>query len=885
MKVLKRIGLILLGLFLLLSIAIYIVLRFYEDEIGTYAVKKLKSQVTTRFDVGQVGLAFWKTFPNAAVELNEVFVQERAEKGDTLLYAKTVFLKFNLWDVFRGKYRVDEVDINEGSLLLNIDKEGANNWEVWKPSTADSSNFEIELDEIALTDTRVVYNDIPNDFLIDVLTLQTSGNGNFSASKLDVDLALNVFVNKLHSKGDTYLEKQVLSGEVAMQADLDRSAFVFQPSSITCGDFAFTAEGTINENVERTLNFSVIADDQAMEDAIDVLPPTIKKAIYGYKVTGDFSGKAAITRGKERDPVMVDVDLNVADGTLRMKEEGVALEEITSDFHYTRGGKKDRILVNSFRCELDRSKIQASGSIVGFDEPRLDLNVVTELQLKDVRDFMDLQQIELCEGSVTAEAALHGTLKYIEADTAYNWRDILATGKASVRDASLKMRNSNRLFNQMQAEFTFDKQSATISSFGGKVNGSDFELNGTLNNVVSFLFEPKARIFLDAKLKSDVIDFTQLVEEETSTASESDYELLFPALLDFNLNCEINRFVFRKFEATDVKGLAILNQGQLTVDPVTFSTANGKLSAQLVLAPISTTAYRMNCLADVQGIHVDKVFTEFENFGQSFIQDRHLKGIANARVQFRAVMTNALELPSDKIESIVDVTIENGELNNFETLQEIAEYLRGNKLLAPFVDEDRFSEKMRNVKFSKLENVIEIRNRVVTIPLMDVRSSAMDISAKGTHSFDHAIDYAIGFNLRDLLIRKEKDWTEVDDGLGKSMYISMKGSVDNPIYAVDRELAKEMRKEAMETEKQNVKALLKDEFGLFKKDETVGGYKQAESSAGQSTITVEWEEDGKKVESPPSPNTSTKDQDKKAEPEKTLPEKKKKTPKWLEEKE
>jgi len=541
--------------------------------------------------------------------------------------------------------------------------------------------------------------------------------------------------------------------------------------------------------------------------------------------------------------------------------------------------------VNSFRCELDRSKIQASGSIVGFEEPRLDLKVVTELQLKDIRDFMDLEQIELCEGSVTAEAALHGTLKYIEADTAYNWRDILATGKASVKDASLKMKNSNRLFNQMQAEFTFDKQSATISSFGGKVNGSDFALNGTLHNVVSFLFEPKARIFLDAKLKSDVIDFTQLVEEETSTATESDYELLFPALLDFNLNCEINRFVFRKFEATDVKGLAILSQGQLTVDPVTFSTANGTLSAQLVLAPISTTAYRMNCLADVQGIHVDKVFTEFENFGQSFIQDRHLRGIANARVQFRAVMTNALELPSDKIESVVDVTIENGELNNFETLQEIAEYLRGNKLVAPFVDEDRFSEKMRNVKFSKLENVIEIRNRVVTIPLMDVRSNAMDISAKGTHSFDHAIDYAIGFNLRDLLIKKDKEWTEVDDGLGKSMYISMKGTVDNPVYAVDRELAKEVRKEAMEAEKQNIKALLKDEFGMYKNDESVGGYKEVKSSAGQSAITVEWEEDGKKVESPPAPNTSTKDQDKKAEPEKTAPEKKKKTPKWLEEKE
>jgi uncharacterized protein involved in outer membrane biogenesis len=112
LKHVKRIGWILLGIFLLLSLAIFIVLRFYEDEIGTYAVQKLKTQVETKFEVGDVGLAFWKTFPNASVELNEVFVEERAEQPDTLLCAQAIYLKFNLWDVFRGAYRVDEVDIN-----------------------------------------------------------------------------------------------------------------------------------------------------------------------------------------------------------------------------------------------------------------------------------------------------------------------------------------------------------------------------------------------------------------------------------------------------------------------------------------------------------------------------------------------------------------------------------------------------------------------------------------------------------------------------------------------------------------------------------------------------------------------------------------------------
>lgn len=886
LKQVKRIGLILLSLLITLALSVFIVLRFYEDEIGAFAIKKLKTQLTTDFEVKQVGLAFWKTFPNAAVELNTLYVQEKGEESDTLLYAEALYLKFNLWDIFLGSYRVDEVEIIGGRLQLSVNDVGENNWEVWKESSGETSNFEIELEEIVLTDTRVIYNDRPSQFYIDLLAIQTSGSGNFSARNVDVALSLDVLIEKISSKDDVYLENRVVAGEAEMKADIDKQVFHFSTSEIACGDFELAIQGSLNKEGTGGMEFYAEANDELIEDAIDALPATIRKQINGYKVSGDCDVKAKISRSKSEDPIMVELELNVDDGTLRVKNEGLALEDIQTNLYYMRGGKKDQIRLKSFTCSLDRSRIEASGNIVGFETPQLDMKVSAQIQLKDLRDFLDLQQIEICEGEVTAEAALNGTLRYVEADTSYNWRDILATGTASVSGASLKLKNSNRLFNEMTAEFAFDKQNANIRQFSGVVNGTDFGLTGTLFNVVPFLFEPRARVFLDADLKSSVIDFTQLVEEETSTANESDYELLFPALLDFNLKCSIDKFVFRKFEAQGVRGMAILEDGKLTVDPLSFTTADGTLNAQLVLAPISTDSYRLNCLAQVHDIRIDEVFTEFENFGQTFIQDKHLKGIANANVQFRAVVSNALELKSDKIESIIDLSIENGELNNLETLQEIADYLRKNKWVAPFVDEDRFAERMRNVKFSKLENVIEIRNRVVTIPMMDIRSSAMDISAKGTHTFDHVIDYAVGFNLRDLLIRKDKELNEADDGLGKWMYLSMKGTVDNPAYAVDRELAKEVRKESMEAERDNMKALFKDEFGLFKKDHSVGKYKENAEGPSKSTITVEWEEqNGEENQQQPSPAVPPKN--KKDEPVATdkATEKKKKTPKWLEEKE
>jgi hypothetical protein len=219
-----------------------------------------------------------------------------------------------------------------------------------------------------------------------------------------------------------------------------------------------------------------------------------------------------------------------------------------------------------------------------------------------------------------------------------------------------------------------------------------------------------------------------------------------------------------------------------------------------------------------------------------------------------------------------------------ESLQEIAKYIKSNKLIAPFVDEDKFAERMKDIKFSYLENVIEIKDKKITIPMMDIKSTALDISVTGKHGFDNTIDYTVGFRLRDILLKKDRG--EADDGLGKQMFIYMRGTTDNPEFGVDKGAAKAERQEAIAAEKNNIKALLKQEFGLFKNDQNVGSY-QEEKVAPQATTTIQWDENDA---------SETPAEEEKAAPVKLENETKKteapketkngkKLPKWLQEKE
>ena len=97
----------------------------------------------------------------------------------------------------------------------------------------------------------------------------------------------------------------------------------------------------------------------------------------------------------------------------------------------------------------------------------------------------------------------------------------------------------------------------------------------------------------------------------------------------------------------------------------------------------------------------------------------------------------------------------------------------------------------------------------------------------GKHTFDNQIDYHIQLLISELLAKKQRSNKSFDEELSlvendpenrRSVFILMTGPIDNPTIRYDRKGAKQKIKEDIQIEKQTIKQLLKEEFGLFKKD-------------------------------------------------------------------
>jgi AsmA-like C-terminal region len=145
---------------------------------------------------------------------------------------------------------------------------------------------------------------------------------------------------------------------------------------------------------------------------------------------------------------------------------------------------------------------------------------------------------------------------------------------------------------------------------------------------------------------------------------------------------------------------------------------------------------------------------------------------------------------------------------------------------------------LQHIQFSSLQSAVEIKNGIIYLPKTSVKNTALNIELWGTHTFNNGVDYHIQLLISDLLSKKrhKKDVQfgpiENDPDNRRSAFILMTGNLDNLLIKYDKRGLKEKIRNDLKQEKQTLKQLLKEEFGLFRKDSTKKVIKNQEQEQG-----------------------------------------------------
>lgn len=132
-KILKK-SLKIVGIAIVFIILIMILLvagaKIFEDELASFTMERLESEIDAPMSIGKVSLIPLFSFPRLSAKINNLWIGDpKSQNGDTIFFISSLKVGLDSWDLLHGVYTLDEVEISGLNFDYVVDKSGKSNIE------------------------------------------------------------------------------------------------------------------------------------------------------------------------------------------------------------------------------------------------------------------------------------------------------------------------------------------------------------------------------------------------------------------------------------------------------------------------------------------------------------------------------------------------------------------------------------------------------------------------------------------------------------------------------------------------------------------------------------------------------------------------------------
>ena len=855
-----------LGLLSFLIFSLFIAIAFvYEKEIKKQAVLELNSHLNSKVEVEEIELTALDQFPKISLKFKNIFIKDVVSnnQNDTLIFSEKLYLNFDFIDVLRGDYEVKKVVFDNSTINIKVDESGNENYLIWISDSSNNNAVNFSLEEVVFNDLSFKYfNQINNQdyhFNSSSITL----NGDFFKANFSLAVNGDVDVVKFTSNHVTYLKSKKATLDINLQVDLLTKNYQFTNSLLFIEGMPFKINGHYVVNETATINLNIIGNEIQIGQIFRVFPINTLKVISTYKAKGVFEFEASIVGelSNSKSP-FVSANFAINDGSVTEIESATELASIFLLGNYSSRIKKEkeRLVISNFSAVIGSEKCKGNIEISNFNQPMINGEFSANLPLSEILKFTTLNWGEI-EGRLNSN--LKFNFNYNKNLENYNLKKL--EGIFVLNNFSLINSNKNVYLKNVKGEFYTSGEQLLGSKIKGELNDSKLVSELSIVNFKKLLTLENSIPKIHAQVHLDQL----LVDPFLSNENNNETNLFsIQDSVDLKISLNVKRVIYNSFKAKNLKGQLDINNGNLYFNNISLNGNKGGYQLELAISKQDESNYIFFVQGNAQNIAISNFFLEFDNFGQQYLTGDHLKGTSNVDFKLTLPFKNDLSYAENDIKALANLSIKNGELINHESVLAMGEFLNESKLAKTFIDVEKLSKSLKHISFSDLKNSIEIINGKIKVPKMEISSNVLDFNLSGVHFFNDSIDYNIAFRLKDLLSRKNKiiEGVEVkDNSAGKMVFVRMYGTTEDPVFELDRKSKKEQFHEKKKEEKQEIKAVLKDEFGVFSKDSTI-----EKKKANDTTVfELEWEEEKEEND------------ESKLELKKEKPKKEKKLNKWL----
>jgi hypothetical protein len=847
-----------LGILIVLIVGFFFtVVYIYEDEVKQYAVEQLNKHLKVKVKAPDIELTIWDQFPNASLRFNDVLIPDYLSENeqDTMLYAKHIYLSFDFWDMMGGNYKVQTVSIEEAIINLKVNSKGEGNFDIFKEDTTvtEDTKFSFALKEVKGQDIAISYIDSMTNQTYEGFAPNLTFSGNFNEAVYDLKVSAELDAKKVKSGGVTYLRNKDATVDLAMQIDREQNKYLIQKGNINVEELLFDVTGKYIDQADSSLiDLNIKGKNIDLASAITILPQDYMATLAKYKAKGLVVFEAKI-RGNinETESPRTSAEFYLQGGSLTELNTKTSISDLSFDGFFDSDTLGTSILyLDDIKGMIDVGQINGQVKVENLAAPKIAVSSFGSIDLKKLHDFIQNENIEKLTGQ--ADFDLHFTAESQPDD----FQILKSKGDFTFKNASLKLPGSALAYSQINGDLLLNQNDAAINNFHGFIEDSDFRLDGVIKNLIPYILSSEETLTVEADLRTEKLSLDNILKATEQTPEQAfdnttPEPFVLPNNIHLNLKSQIENLYYGKFDANQVNGIITLYNQELNTKNVTFGANDGIYNCDLSFAqnPDLTFTWKTNLTA--KDIDIENFFHEMDNFGQVYLTEEHIKGKGTITLDMAILVNNDFSFNEESLVAECQINVQKGQLVNQPSLIEIADYFDENKLVKVVVDTEKLKKKLKNVKFSELNNTITIKDSKIYIPKMTLETNVLDLNLSGVHGFNDSIDYHFNFRLRKILYsnkKQEEFGPLVDDELGAKLFLHMYGHLDDPQYELDSEEKHEEIKKNIQEEKKNIKSILKSEVGLFKADTAVGEYVQPKKI--EPEFEIEWEEFDEPEEDP-----------------------------------
>lgn len=826
-KLLKRIFLI-LGIFFVVTLAVMSVLAsILEDKIGAKIISEVNKQINSELSVKSFDLSVLRTFPNFGANLKGVLLKDN--RGGVLLEAGEVSFRLGLFSLLSNNISVKSVVISNGALTVEIDRKGRANYDIFKASDSEEekSTPGINLTQARLNDIELIYSDEKAQQYVMFAVDKAIFSGQFSSEKFSLKSEANLKSHFIELDGGRFLNGKDIVYDADIFVDLKEEKYKFQDVELRIGTNVFKVRGALESRENNTTYYDLLfeGDDVSLASMAEILPAEYLENMGNLQSKGKFEFRAGIKgeSNKKTEPEII-AELSLSDGKISSSRMDGALKDVSFSARFDNGSshlsKTSTFEIKNFKAYFKRELFELDFKLYNLDDPQLVFNMDGVIPLKMVYGLMSDPRISNGDGEIEIDN-LHLKGRYKDMLSVRNVSKVELGGNIEFDDASLTINNEEMILDK--GRISLDNNTLTIDDLQLDGAGSAINLKGFAYNIIPVLFadslnSKRAELEFNMQLTSPQMDLDRLAnlslasEEEAEEAGVKVDSLAgarikkreqTTSFLKGTFDARIDEFNYNKIEGTEFTGKLVFDNSELKIDgSANAMGGNIALDGKLFFEEKPWLKTKVVC----KSIDLKEFFRQSENFSQEVLTSDNISGTMDAKMIIEVFWDEEGNFLMDKLHVLVGTGIKNGEIKDFKMLETFSALVNVKDL--------------QHIKFTNLENYLEVRKSRLIIPAMFIQSNAMNLTISGDHSFENEIKYNLKVNAGQVLVSRFK---KHDPSLSAqpakengffNLYYTIMGTLDQFNYKTAKQQVKEDFR-LSELRKQDIQRELEKEFGMI----------------------------------------------------------------------